>query len=482
MLKTCITILLLLIQGGIAVFAQNYFVKSFGDTTKEEAGKAVFQMDDGSLYMAGFANIDSANKKDMTLHKLDAQGNILWARNYGTPQNDILKRAEYVADGGYFIMAGTRFTGGPDVADGWLAKVDTAGTLHWLKNFGTSLTSEQINGLAVTATGHFVLGGTYKDSTLTANNLLLIKTDTAGNELWNYHYGIVDTEEVGNAVAADDAGNIIIAGDRRKKNGEYQVIVKSVDSLGNELWQWVSPWLYNSGCKNIKQLNNGDWLITGETYGANGLPFGMYVIRLDPTGHLIWETLLDPNLGDHAYDVLEYGDSLLITGFGTNDVSTDLIVTAIDHQGVEYGERYLYGDALLETGYDIKLAQNGTSYFITGFDITGNDKQYMLIYDAFTLGQDYTPTPAGVAWAEKHVVKLYPNPVKAGSVLHYTFNRPHKFMLYNMMGKQVMHVDRRGQNITQQIALPSHLPAGLYHVVFISEKAYHRQQLIINGQ
>jgi hypothetical protein len=133
----------------------NWF--SRGGGLKSETGFDIASDAAGNAYVTGhfqggqtdFGPVSVTNNgnwyADMFVVKLDPAGNFLWARAGGTVGNDDAGRGIAVdADGNVYVAGEVRDEGtfdgltynGADIADIYVAKYDTSGTIQYLKQFG----------------------------------------------------------------------------------------------------------------------------------------------------------------------------------------------------------------------------------------------------------------------------------------------------------------------------------------------------------
>src|SRR5262249_36565624 len=121
-------------------------------------------------------------------------GNIDWLRQFGAPGLDF---ARGVAADGSVYVAGNTFGTLPDqthagAEDAFVRKYDAAGNVLWTRQFGTA-GSDQANGVAVDATGVYVVGLTVTSAD--DRNAFVLKLDTDGNALWSRQISISSNDE-----------------------------------------------------------------------------------------------------------------------------------------------------------------------------------------------------------------------------------------------------------------------------------------------
>lgn len=142
---------------------------------------------------------------------------------------------------------------------------------EWNVTFGGT---EGDSGWSVAQTsegGYIITGGTGSYSYAPGNHdVWLIKTDGNGNELWNKSFGGVD-DDFGSFVTQTSDNGYIIAGETWPQDPEKSdVLLIKTDVNGNEVWDktfgGTGPDLGNSGLLS----SDGSYIIIGETwsYGA----------------------------------------------------------------------------------------------------------------------------------------------------------------------------------------------------------------------
>jgi fructan beta-fructosidase len=169
------------------------------------------------------------------LIKTDRSGNIKWHKEYGGDKEEDLYDFDVTSDGGY-ILAGHKLVFGKvsentDVFDFWLVKVDHEGNLEWDRTFGQPrgyyprFIRDECYGIRQTPDGGYIMCGGNGDETrsFSANGspygpsdiwqVYLVKTDAAGNLLWQNCYGSTKVHDAGEYIGLTSDGGYIIASD-----------------------------------------------------------------------------------------------------------------------------------------------------------------------------------------------------------------------------------------------------------------------------
>lgn len=165
----------------------------------------------GNVYVAGTTDGNlagnNAGSDDVFLRKYDTAGTLLWTRQYGTVSADLARCVSADALGNIFV-AGTTFgnlegtnAGG---LDAFISKFDANGTLVWNRQFGTA-SYEQGWGVSADGQGNVYVGGA------SGFNAFVRKFDANGNltSSGDFECGVT-TQTYG--VSTDKNGAVYLAG------------------------------------------------------------------------------------------------------------------------------------------------------------------------------------------------------------------------------------------------------------------------------
>jgi uncharacterized delta-60 repeat protein len=172
-------------DGGFAVFGQTFSygagngdfyllrLNSNGDTlwTKTyggpelESGESIALASDGGFYLAGYTTSFGAGMHDIYVVRTDQDGDTLWTKTFGGPEDDFGYAIDVTPDDGYVVAGGTN-NNTPGKSDFTIIKDE--GTSQWVRNssyFGDNYWLDVIVEPVgnVTATGYFTEGGAGKE-------------------------------------------------------------------------------------------------------------------------------------------------------------------------------------------------------------------------------------------------------------------------------------------------------------------------------
>jgi hypothetical protein len=223
---------------------------------------------------------------DYWVLKLDSQGERIWSRYYGGSFTDTAYDAVETASGGYIIMGSSDsqdvdITGNIGEYDYWILNIDADGNIIWRKNFGGT-EIDLVYAMTKTLDGNYLLVGDTRSNDVDVNNLIgnadvwAVKINESGSILWSKTFGGTQFESARDVVALTDGTFAIAASSRSNDvnlNNNYGVNdawLLRIDADGNFLGQIN---LGGSGLdfgEGIAQTADGKIIFTGSTESTDG--------------------------------------------------------------------------------------------------------------------------------------------------------------------------------------------------------------------
>jgi len=345
--------------------------RTYGGSDSDE-GYSVIQTNDGGYIITGLTDSYDGDSRlglipdegDVYLIKTDANGNLIWQKNYGGPEwSPGLDEGWSIAqtnDGGYIIAGLTESYG--TIGDVYLIKTDVNGNLLWQKNYGGPKWDIGYS-LALTSDGGYIIAGKTESYGAGGSDVYLIKTDVNGNLLWQKNYGGPRRDE-GRSVAQINDGGYIIVGDTESRLNYFDVYLIKTDANGNMVWQKTyGRSSYDIGW-SIAQTSDGGYIIAGDTID------GAYLIKTDVNGNLLWQKSYGGPESDFARSVLETKDGGYIIIGSTSSYSAigdlDVYLIKTDSKGnMVWQKTYDDGSGSEDGGWSIAKTNDG-GYIITG--------------------------------------------------------------------------------------------------------------------
>ena len=324
---------------------------TFGGNDDDE-GYSVQQTADSGYVIVGYTKSFGAGSNDVFLIKTDESGNELWSKTFGGNQDDEGYSVVIARDSG-FVIAGVTSSFGAGSRDVWLIKTDKYGNEVWNKTFG-GLSSDGAWFVQKTFDDGFIITGwTFSNGPGFLGNVFLIKTDSLGNQEWNNFFGGTDVDRGYCVQQTADSGYIIAGYTGSFGAGLYDMLLIKTDESGNELWEKTFGGAGRDYGYSVDKTSNGGFIITGYTvsFGAGG--DDLWIVKTDADGNEEWSNTYGGSSSDVGYYIKETSDGgYIVTGHtlsfgaGLHDIwliRIESSVTAIELQS-NIITHYLYNN------------------------------------------------------------------------------------------------------------------------------------------
>lgn len=267
---------------------------------------------------------------------------ILWQQVHGGSGADIAQQVLATPDGGWIMVGITASTDG-DVTgnhggrDGWLVKLNATGAITWQRAYGGTA-DDGLTSICPAGDGGYLLCG----SSASAN------------------------------------------GDLTENNGQNDAWLMKVTATGTIVWQVVLGGALNDGFSRVIPTADGNFLCVGSSHtnlGGDPIPhFGGFdgmVVKVSPTGTILWQRILGGNGDDEFFRVQATSDGGYIVGGQStttsvsgvitepaNSTSTDVWVVKLNGSGNITWQRMIGGTAVEQT-FDL-LVTSDQEYLVVG--------------------------------------------------------------------------------------------------------------------
>jgi subtilisin-like proprotein convertase family protein len=355
------------------------WARRFGGLTYDLCwGQGVDVGNDGSIYITGrfkgtsdfdpgasvFNLTASGNSYDVFVSKLDAEGNFIWARSFGSTTKDDFCYGIVVANDGSVYTTGT-FEGTGDFNPGsetetltsrgetdiFISKLDSTGNFIWAKSIG-GLSYDQgagigLDGLGnVYTTGYFIGSvdfdpgeGTINPTSYGTYDIFVSKMSPQGNLLWARSMG-GSAIDLARGIAVENNGDVYTTGYFSSRAdfdpgdgeatfnsaGEDDVFISKLNADGNFVWARRLGGTQSESGYDIAVAEDGNVFATGTYSGTVDFDPGPGIFNLTNTARFLTKLDADGNFvmaspdGGKSIDVAGDG-SVYATGYfwGTYD-------------------------------------------------------------------------------------------------------------------------------------------------------------------
>lgn len=187
----------------------------------------------------------------------------------------------------------------------------------------------------------------------------LILMDTAGGLRWAKSYGWGADHEYFYDIAAVPDGYILV-GYTQSVSSSYDMFILKVDPTGGVVWYKVIGTPSADMAHHVLPTSDGGLLITGFTYSSGS--GDALAVKLDSYGNLLWARRWGTDNLDKAYTAVETPSGYAITGF-YDYFSPQVFLMEIRTDGsLAWAKSYDLGND--SKGYG--LAYSGSEFYITG--------------------------------------------------------------------------------------------------------------------
>jgi hypothetical protein len=276
--------------------------QTYGGTGWEQC-RDIIEVSAGGFALLGTTESYGAGGIDIWLVRVDAAGNHLWNTTFGGPgDDDLVYGFVEVSTGGFAIGSGTtRFT--PPYFDAWLIRTDAAGNELWNQTYGGGQ-DDWADDIVEASGGGFTLLCTTESFGAGGRDSWLVHTDTAGNHLWNQTYGYSGPETSGFITEVSGGGYAFTAISRSFDSYGDSWFVRT-DALGNHQWNQTYGGSYRDFAFYPYELSNGEFVLTGLTHSFGAIGQDLWVVRTDASGNMYWHRTYGGSGAEVAFKIQE---------------------------------------------------------------------------------------------------------------------------------------------------------------------------------
>lgn len=298
----------------------------------------------------GVYNMTSLGSYDSFICKFDANGNFIWAKQFGGNIENGISTIDFDSSGNIYTCG--RFDGSMDFDpststynlsssgnyDIFISKLDSSGNFIWAKKIGAT-SQDWATDIAIDNSGNVYTTGFFSNNNVDfdpgpstfnlsgpSTNIFINKLDTSGNFIWAKAF-IGSSYEAGLSLELDSTGNIYTTGYIQgttdfdpsptiynlTPNGNEDIFISKLDSSGNFVWaKSMGGSLFDRG-SNLKINNQGHIYILGEFQGTvdfdpsgntsnltSAGDYDAFLSKFDTNGNFIWAKQLGGSQTDRA--------------------------------------------------------------------------------------------------------------------------------------------------------------------------------------
>ncbi len=294
----------------------------------------------GNIYLTGttkgILGKNSAGDWDAWIGKYDSNGNQLWIQELGSATTDESSSTATDNAGNTYLTGATWGNlAGSNAGkwDAWIAQYDSNGNQVWAKQIGTP-EEDHSYAIAVDNQGNAYLAG-YTQGNLFAPNAgnwdaWIAKYDRNGNQIWAQQIG-TPSEDQAKGIATDSQGNIYLTGwtegAMSENQGSFDAWMAKYDPNGNQLWIQQLGSAGSEGALDLTIDSEDRIYLTGNTWGDLASPNAgnndAWAAEYNSDGNLLWKRQLGSAGEDLAFGVAVGEPGKLYIGGWTDGAFTE---------------------------------------------------------------------------------------------------------------------------------------------------------------
>lgn len=421
------------------------FFNSYGGPGNDY-GKSIITTIDSSYTFVGATESFGNGNSDVYLVKIDSLGDFLWSKTYGGANVDWGTDLQQTTDSGY-VICGYSNSNNFDY-DVFLIKTDTEGDTMWTKHIGGD---DWDFGYAIEISrdsNYIIAGETYSFGAGNTDGYV-ISVDPNGDTLWTQSYGGSDKDRFTD-VTKTSSNDLLFSGYKTSTDGDKDFWVVKTDSVGNELWEYVAGDSLNDEANKIIEGGDGNYYFAGTKGSITGTNKDIVIHKLTSAGVFVEEYIFNNANDEEGHFIVQYsGEQNFFTG-GTTDSygngGQDVYYAEIGVLGLVYdGNIDLRGTAYndltqeADTTFDHGLVMVGT----TEGTANGISSVFVLKVDSTFASPTLLSETVDITDIEKQEdpysdAYLFPNPAKdIITISNLNTQKSNSYVIFNILGQPV---------------------------------------------
>jgi hypothetical protein len=364
----------------VAISQPAMFERWFGGPKYDEAF-AIQQTRDGGYIVVGTTLTLTGTDCDVFAIRMTPQGDTVWARAFGGAGNDEGRAVAQSADGN-FLIAGSVMHFPPDSNSALLLKVDSLGTLRWMKRWHPSV-RDYLWSLTETPDSGFIVVGELGPGPHGRSDGWLVKTNRIGDTMWTRTYGAAGDDAFRCIHLLDDDGYILAGSTNSFGMGGTDFYVVRINASGDTLWTRTYGGPNGDIAYSVDIAADGGYFVAGQT--GIGPPQEQVahftIMRCNSVGDTLWTRSWNGAARETQMSIAATGDGGCIFA-GTAQCGgrgNEALIVKCSASGEEQWQR-TFGRAIDDAGSAVLQSRDG------GFAIAGMVAENT--YDAFIVKTD----------------------------------------------------------------------------------------------
>ena len=236
----------------------------------------------GDIYVLGETNSFGAGSDDVLVLKYSPDGDVLWAKTWGTPVGE--SPAGFALVDGGLLVVGDTYVSDARRDDVFFLKYDLDGNLLWARVWGTP-DYETVLAIAVDDQENIQVVGEWLVYGGEAS-LLAAKFTAEGHRIWAKTWR-GDRERFAVCTAVDHDGGMLVAGRAQNLSGDHDVALLKYTTAGT--LQWTKSWggERDEWVTGLAAASGGGMWVVGSTRSTSDGTSDVYMLSWSNNGELL---------------------------------------------------------------------------------------------------------------------------------------------------------------------------------------------------
>jgi hypothetical protein len=471
------------------LFAQppdTLWTRTYGTDEPDEAFGAV-ALEDGGFVFAGISGDPLQDEERVYVVRVDSFGDTLWTKRFGEFRSVPGRGGRYwgaysvcrAADGGFALTGYSEFLGDLSIYV-FLLKMNIDGDSLWTRAYMHEGWGSRV---VATADGGFAVAGEVWHPN---RDMLLMKTDSLGNEEWSRFYGGTSSEATEDMVVCQDGGFALAGATSSFGVDIFDVYLVRTDSLGDTLWTRTYGSTEDEGAFAISSRADGGFILAGYTdsFGMGG-PLGTdaYILRIDSRGDTVWtRTYGYAETDEFMYSIVSMQDGgCVVAGSRSAMPYSAMYIFRIDSMGDSIWSSS-YGGIWPDYASTI-ISTNDGGYCAAGKFHTITSPPLFEFY-AVRLGPDLQSAEEPFRFIPEEItLAAYPNPFNPSTTISFSLPRSQHatISVYDLTGRKVSTLADEIMNAGEHAVTfdASGLPSGIYFARMTAGSQMKTQKMVL---
>ncbi len=346
------------------VSAQVTFRKAIGNPG-EDMANCVRQTSDGGYVICGVTSSADELSSNIYLLKTDESGNVVWSRNFGSSISVDVGRKVLVLETGELLVVGFTNSGGTNGYDVLLLKTDTSGVEIWRNTYGGS-GWDFGHDVIVLPNGNYGIAGSTYSSGAGGSDGYFIEISEDGTVVNEATLGASSDEEFSSLTYLND--RLYFCGSIDQSATGTDALMYCTDMSGNEIWQQVWGGSEDDFLSSIVSTSDSKVLALGTSSSNETGNKQLYFIKVSSDGQTLFERTDGGPADEEGREIVEGADGNytaigFTTSYGAGGSAVFLFTVSTDGWWVLSRQ---YGSLYQEEGNSISVTQDG-GFILAGF-------------------------------------------------------------------------------------------------------------------